>query len=219
VAAKSKHIPMPPELDAKLVSDLEAGLRPSRRIGRRSRDPVARRPLPSTGDEEDVRRVVRSYGEGFRVAAEKASPLLAMAWLERSIILTAASGSAQKRRDRGGSSRARSGRREGDEGGLNLDRDPAVEIERLLNAMTAGTIDGVLFRIAIQFIPDKTAATQEVHRLANTSPLSAIISQALMDREGRPRSPRSDRLRSKTISTAGRSGRRRSICGSRPHGP
>ncbi|MGH9461141.1 MAG: DUF4209 domain-containing protein, partial [Vicinamibacteria bacterium] len=38
----------------------------------------------------------------------------------------------------------------------------------------------------VQFIPDKAAVTQEVHRLAKASPLGAIISQKLMDREGRP---------------------------------
>ena len=52
--------------------------------------------------------------------------------------------------------------------------------------MTAETLEEVLVRIAVQFIPDKTLVTREVHRFAKTSPLSAIISQTLMDREGRP---------------------------------
>lgn len=44
----------------------------------------------------------------------------------------------------------------------------------------------MLVRIGVQFIPDKATVTREVHRLAKTSPASAIFSQKLMDHEGRP---------------------------------
>ncbi len=197
VAAKSKHIPLPPELAAKLVSDLEA------RLGRLAhpKEPGAipdgfaveaaalrlARHYRATGDEAAMRRVVRSYGEAFRVAAEKASPLLAMAWLERVLdtyrsfgLREEAEATEVRLRDLGPDA-------------MKEMRPIAIstqiaadEAERFLDAMTTGTLEEVLFRIAVQFIPDKTAVTQEVHQLAKASPLSAIISQTFVDRDGRP---------------------------------
>jgi hypothetical protein len=197
VATKSKPIPLPPELTAKLVSGLEA------RLGRLAnpKEPGAipdgfaveaaalrlARHYRATADQAGMRRVVRSYGEAFSVAAEKASPLLAMAWLERVLDTYRSFGLPEE-------AEATEVRlRELGPGAVKEMRPivtstqiPADEAERFLDAMTAGTLDELLVRIAAQFIPDKTAVTQEVHRLAKASPLSAIISQTLVDREGRP---------------------------------
>lgn len=196
-ATKSKHIPMPPELVLKLVSDLEA------RLGRLAhpKEPGAlpdgfavevaalrlARHYRTTGDHAGMRRVVLSYGEAFGAAAEKASPMLAMAWLERVLDTYRSFGLH-------GEAEAIEVRlRELGPGAVKEMKPvststeiPADEVEKFLDAMTTGTLEEVLVRIAIQFIPDKAAVTQEVHRLAKASPLSAIISQKLMDREGRP---------------------------------
>jgi hypothetical protein len=197
VAAKSKHIPVPPGFVAKLISDLEA------RLGRLAR-PEAPGAVPdgfaveaaalrlarhyrAVGDEEGMRRVVRTYGEAFRAAAEKAAPLLAMAWLERvldtyrSFGLREDAEATEVRLRELGPDAVKAMKPISTETEI-----PADEVEQFLDAITTGTLEEVLVRIAVQFIPDKTAVTEEVHRLAKTSPLSAIISQTLMDREGRP---------------------------------
>ena len=203
VAARSKHIPMPTELVAKLLSDLEA------RLGRLAQ-PKAPDAAPdgfaveaaalrlgrhyrAMGDEEGMRRVVRAYGDAFRAAAEKASPLLATAWLER--VLDTYRSFGLRKEAEAAEVRLREFGPEAMKEMKPISTSaevPADEAERFLDAMTTGTLEEVLVRIAVQFIPDKTAVTEEVHRIAKTSPLSAIISQTLMDREGRP--IRQDRL-------------------------
>ncbi len=165
VAAKSKHIPMAPELVARLVSDLEA------RLGRLMhpkapgviRDPFAveapalrlARHYRAVADEEGMRRVVRIYGEAFRAAAEKAAPLLAMAWLERVLDTYRSFGLHEE-------AEATEVRlRELGPGAVKEMRPistkteiQADEVEQFLEAITTGTLEEVLVCIAIQFIPD-----------------------------------------------------------------
>jgi len=197
VVTKSKQIPMPAELVTKLVSDLEA------RLSRLAfpKEPGAlpdgfaveaaalrlARHYRTTGDREGMLRVVRSHAEAFRAAAEKASPMLAIAWLERVLDTCRSFGL----RDEAQAIEVRL--RELGPGAVKemklvstSTEIPAEQIERFLDAMTTGTLEEVLFRIAVDFISDKAAITHEVHRHAKTSPLSAIISQTLIDREGRP---------------------------------
>lgn len=197
VATKSKHIPMPPELVAKLVPDLEARLR---RLAH-PKEPGAlpdgfaveaaalrlARHYRATGDEAAMRRVVRSYEEAFRVAAEKASPLLAMAWPERVLDTYRSFGLREEAEATEVRLRELGPDAVKEMKSISASTEiPADEAERFLDAMTAGTLEEALVRIAVQFIPDKTSVTEEVHRLAKTSALSAIISHTLMDREGRP---------------------------------
>jgi len=63
---------------------------------------------------------------------------------------------------------------------------PAEVVERFLDAVTAGPLEEVLVQLAVQFIPDKAALTDEVHQLAKMTPLSMLFTQTLMDSEGRP---------------------------------
>lgn len=197
VATKSKAVPMPPELVLKLVSDLEA------RLGRLAnpKEPGAlpdgfaveaaalrlARHYRAAGDQAGMRRVVLGYGEAFRTAAAKASPMLAMAWLERVLDtyrtfgLTKEAEAIEIRL-----------RELGPEAMMEMKpvstaiEIPAEEVEKFLDALTTGSLEEVLVRIAVQFIPDKAAVTREVHRLAKSSPLNAIFSQKLVDHEGRP---------------------------------
>ena len=196
VVTKSKHLPMPPELVLKLVSDLEA------RLGRLAH-PTERGALPdgfaveaaalrlarhyrATGDQAGMRRAVRTFGEAFGTAATNASPMLAMAWLERVLDTYRSFGLHED-------AEAEEIRlRELGPGAVKEMNPvetsieiPAEEVEQFLDEMTAGTLEEVLVRIACQFIPDKGAVTEQVHRLAKVAPLGAIIPQKLMDREGR----------------------------------
>lgn len=188
---------MPSELVAKLVADLEA------RVGRLAhpKEPGAlpdgfaveaaalrlARHYRATGDQASMRRVVLIYGEAFQKAAAQASSMLAMAWLERVLDTYRSFGLHEE------AEAIEVRLRELGPGAVKEMKPisastevPAEEVERFLDAMTTGTLEEVLVRIAVQFIPDKAALAQEVHRLAKTSPLSAIVSQTLLDREGRP---------------------------------
>lgn len=197
VATKSKAIPMPPELVRKLVSDLEARLD---RLGH----PKEAGALPdgfaveaaalrlarhyrATGDQAGMLRVVLAHGEAFGTAAAKASPMLAMAWLERVLDTYRTFGLTKEAEAIEVRLRELCPEALKEMKPISTSTQiPADEVEKFLDAMTTGTLEEVLVRIAVQFIPDKAALTQEVHRLAKASPLSAIISQTLMDREGRP---------------------------------
>ncbi|HMH49192.1 MAG TPA: DUF4209 domain-containing protein [Candidatus Acidoferrum sp.] len=197
LATKSKAVPMSPELVLKVVSDLEA------RLGRLAY-PKELGALPdgfaveaaalrlarhyrAAGDQAGVRRVVLDYGEAFRTAAAKASPMLAMAWLERVLDTYRTFGLTKEAE----ATEVRL-RELGPEAMMEMKpvstaiEIPAEEVERFLDALTTGSLQEVLVRIAVQFIPDKAAVTREVHWLAKSSPLSAIFSQKLIDHEGRP---------------------------------
>jgi hypothetical protein len=88
-----KHLPTPPAIVAELVADLEARLdhlahpRESGRMPDGFHVEAAALRLAHyyrrTGDKPSMKRFILAYGEAFRVAAERASPMLAIAWLER----------------------------------------------------------------------------------------------------------------------------------------
>lgn len=196
VEKNSKHVPMPPELVAKLAADLEA------RVGRLAhpKEPGAlpdgfaveaaalrlARHYRTVDDHSNMRRVVLIYGEAFKTAAEQASPMLAMAWLERVLDTYRNFGLREE------AEAIEIRLRELGPGAVKemkpvstFTQIPAEEVERFLDAVTTGTLEKVLVRIAVNFVPDKAALTEEVHRIAKVAPLSALITQKLTDREGR----------------------------------
>jgi hypothetical protein len=196
VENRPKHVPMPPELIRELVANLEA------RLARLSapdatealRDPFAveyaalrlARHYRRAGDEANMRRVVAISGASFAAAAERAAPMLAMAWLERvldtyrSFGMKAEAEAVEVRlRERGPDAVKEM------KPITTSTKVPAEEVERFLEAMTAGTLDEVLLRVAAHFVPRKSALAEEVQRLAKHAPLSALFTQKIMDWEGR----------------------------------
>ncbi len=197
VEKKPKHLPTPQDVVAKLVADLEA------RLGRLAH-PKDAGALPDgfaveaaalrlarhyrrTGDESNMRRVVRLYGEAFVTAAERVAPMLALAWLER------VAGTYRAFGLRGEADAIEVRLRELGPAAMKEMKPvstsveiPADVIKRLLDGTTAGSLEEVLVRIAMQFIPDKASLTEEVVRIAKEAPLSGLFTQTTMDREGRP---------------------------------
>lgn len=196
VETKSKQIPMPQELITKLVTDLEArlgrlahvtgpGVLPDGFSVEHAALRLARH-YRTTGDYSGMRRVVLIYGKAFKTAAEKASAMLAMAWLERVLDTYRTFGLREE------AEAIEVRLRELGPAALKELKPvststevSAADVEKSLDSMTTGTLDEVLARITIYFIPDKAQLTQEVRELAKASPLISMISQKLMDHEGR----------------------------------
>jgi hypothetical protein len=197
VEQKPKSMHTPPDLVTKLVADLEARLERIAHPAESARLPDGfavgaaalrlARHYRRIGDQSNMRRVLLVYGDTFKTAAEHAFPMLAMAWLERVHDTYRSFGL----RDETEAIEVRL--RELGPGAVKAMKPvstsaqiPAEEVERFLGGMTTGTLEEVLFRIAIQFIPDREAVTDEVHRLKKTAPLTALFTQKIIDREGRP---------------------------------
>ncbi len=134
-----------------------------------------------------MRRVLLIYGEAFRVAAEGTSRMRAMAWLER--VLDAY-------RSFGLRSEAEAIEVHLHEIGPEVVREmtpiaasvrvPNEVVEQFLDGVTQGSLEDALVRLAVHFVPDKSALTKQVHGLAKTAPLSMLITQTVIDAKGRP---------------------------------
>lgn len=62
---------------------------------------------------------------------------------------------------------------------------PQKEIDKYVKAMTSGSLDDVLNRIATQYIPNKEHAKEQVLDLSKSSPLLFMIGHDLLDEKGR----------------------------------
>jgi hypothetical protein len=119
--------------------------------------------------------------------AAQAAPMLAMAWLERvldtyrSFGLTEECEAIEVRLRELGPGAVGEMKRVS-----TPIRVPTEDVERFLAALTTGTLQDVLFRLAAQFVPTKKELGEEVRRLAKLTPLSAVFTQKIMDWEGRP---------------------------------
>jgi hypothetical protein len=63
---------------------------------------------------------------------------------------------------------------------------PEAEVEKLVDALTAGTLDEFFARIALHFAPDRDRVGKQVKELAEVAPLTALIPMSIVDSEGRP---------------------------------
>lgn len=62
---------------------------------------------------------------------------------------------------------------------------PQEEIEEYINAMTSGSVDEVLMRITVRYIPIKEQVKEQIFDLSKKAPLTFLISQQLQDEKGR----------------------------------
>jgi len=60
------------------------------------------------------------------------------------------------------------------------------DIENYLSAMTEGSLEQILSKIAIQYIPDKSRTIKQVEDLSKRTVMLSHISRVLLDHEGRP---------------------------------
>lgn len=62
---------------------------------------------------------------------------------------------------------------------------PQKEINEYIEAMTAGEIQEVLFRIAVRYIPIKEQVKEQIFDLSKKAPLTFLIGQQIQDEKGR----------------------------------
>lgn len=193
----NKRVPLPPELEGKIIADLEA------RLVRRARGTEGNGPSNPHGAEraatllvsyyrrrnqsDDARRVLRLWGDAVVRASEVTAPLVATAWLERLFQVYQSEGMraeaekvAVRLHDAGQRSLAEM------KPFSTKVEIPAEAVEQFLEAMTEGELEDVLNRIGVQFVPDKKELTAQVKEIAKTAVLTSMIRQVIVGREGQP---------------------------------
>jgi hypothetical protein len=63
---------------------------------------------------------------------------------------------------------------------------PTEKVNEYIEAITQGTIEEVLVRIAVQYVPDIEQTSIQVRELASKAPLTFLISHSILDSSGRP---------------------------------
>jgi uncharacterized protein DUF4209 len=183
------------EQESHLVNELEARLQ---RVGQAS-DSGSGNPFAAEaaamklveyykgkGDMTNIKRVLLSFGAAFTAAAKTTSPLVGHSWLEKlhSIYMfhglrAEADQLAVLIRERGvqavSEMQAISTR-------IEL---PADKVDGYVLAVTSGGLDEVLHRIAVEFLPDPDKAKEDVLSFAKEAPLVSLLSQSIIDRDGR----------------------------------
>lgn len=193
-----KKVPKTPELEAKIIGDLEGRLR------RLSSPDEGKAPDP-WGSEcaalrlaryyrrcnkpEDVRRVLKAYGAAFEQIAQGASGMQASGWLQsvhahfREFGLNAEAETVLlKVREYAKKSR--------DEMAVHTDKIeiPKQEMDQFLEHVTRGTLSESLHRTAVEFVADKERIVEQIKRMRESAPLVSMLPLTIVDHEGRPTS-------------------------------
>ena len=168
-----------------IIADLEYCLSSCSTIGHEHFDPWAAQAAAERlagfyerkGRKEDVHRVVRAYGSAFEHIAAKASPTLAMGWLQPVF---------DDYRSRGMKSDATrvqlASAGKGNDAASDLQQFKVPieiskkEIDDFLAAMVEGSSADTLLRIAGQFIPKASEARALLAEIAKEHPLLGLIS-------------------------------------------
>lgn len=170
-----------------IIADLESSLLACSTIGHDQFDPWAAQAAAERlasfyerrGRKHDVQRVVRAYGSAFELLAAKASPTLAMDWLQPVF---------DDYRARGMKDDAARVQLASAEKGKNAAADmqqfsvpveiSSEEIDNFLAAMVEGSSTDTLLRIAGQFIPKASEARASLSEIARDHPLLGLIGVA-----------------------------------------
>jgi hypothetical protein len=136
---------------------------------------------------EDSQRVLVAYAKVFVAASDKVAPLQAHGWLRRVYDVLQEYGmhaAVEELAVRIGDV----GKRTHAEMGMfqHEFKIPEAEVEKLVEALTAGALDEIFARIALHFAPDRDRVEKQVKELAEVAPLTALIPMSIVDSEGRP---------------------------------
>ena len=140
------------------------------------------------GNSTNVQRVLKAYGEAFATLAEKANPMLAMAWLQPVI---------ERYEQEGMKNEAEELRLMQIKKGENIASDMkqvSVEVkvtkkdyDDLVNRlMVRGNLTATLTNVTSYFIPSVDTAKKTVEELKSVAPLVSMIPITIVDRTGRP---------------------------------
>ena len=133
------------------------------------------------------KKILLRYGKLIQRQAEKASPLVAGAWLEELYHLYLQYGMKDEA-DKISNKIRESGRKAKDE--LKEIKIP-IEIsknglEKYINWLTDGDLKTVLQKIAVNYIPKKVKVIKQLQDLSKKAPISFLFTHKIMDAEGRP---------------------------------
>ncbi len=135
---------------------------------------------------EDVRRVLQLYANAFLVMAEKASPMLGAAWLNKVFDVLNQFGCREDAVAIATVLRELSSK--GKDEMIHHTEKVEIskeEIDGFIGAMLEGSAEEVLVRIAVQFTPNPDELETQVKELAKSAPLMSIMPMSLVDAEGR----------------------------------
>jgi hypothetical protein len=193
---ENKKVPKSPALEAKLVGDLEgrlvrlAELKDGKPVDAWGAEYAALRLAAyyrRLNKPDDVRRVLKIYGEAFERLAETGTGMQASAWLR---------GVHDHYREFGLRDDAESllvkvreySKKSRDEMTAFTDKIevPKEEMDRYLDSIVQGDLSESLHRLAVRFVPNKDQVADQVKKLRESSPLTSLFSMVIVDSDGRP---------------------------------
>lgn len=135
---------------------------------------------------DDLRRVLGLYTEAWVRISGEAMPLLGAAWLEKVHGVLLDFGFRNDANTLEGRLRDLGSRSHQNMASIRHSvQFTEEEINAFLDAMTAGTLDQTLVRIAVQFLPDPAKTKAEVLKVAEQFPLFSVFTKRIIDRSGR----------------------------------
>jgi hypothetical protein len=139
------------------------------------------------GKKEKVKEILLKYGELVQRQAEKASPLVASAWLEELYHLYLQYG-MKNEADKISNKIRELGRKAKDElKEIKIPIEtPKNELEKYINWLTDGDLKTVLQKIAVNYIPKKDEVIKQLQDLSKSAPISFLFTHKIIDTEGRP---------------------------------
>jgi hypothetical protein len=188
-------IPRTPNLEAKIVADLEARLPRLAAMPDNEFDPhcVEGATLRLATYYRrvkrfaDLQRVLVEYANAYLRKSGSSMAFMAAAWLQqvyetllRFNLKDEADQVAVQLREY-----ARKGAAEMKPISVSIPVD-REELAQFLDGMTAGNLETAMVRLIVHFIPNKKATQKQVLDLAKNAPLQSMVSQTLVDHEGRP---------------------------------
>lgn len=139
------------------------------------------------GSKEKVKEALLKLGEMFQRQAEKASPLVASAWLEQLYHLYLQYG-LKSEADTISSKIKELGKRSKSEfKEIKTSKEiPREELQKYTNWLIDGDLNTVLIKVAVNYIPKKDEVTKQIQDLSKKAPLSFLFSRKIVDADGRP---------------------------------
>ena len=135
----------------------------------------------------DAQRVVSLYAKVFLAASEKVAALQAHGWLRRVYDILQEYDMRQTADEVAVRMGEVAKRTHSEMGSFQQEfKIPETEVEKLVEALTAGTLDAIFARIALYFTPDRDRVEKQVKKLAEIAPLIALFPTSIIDSEGRP---------------------------------
>jgi hypothetical protein len=139
------------------------------------------------GELDEMRRVLRRYGSAVAIAADSAGAIAGLAHLQHLHGIYNNFGMREDADKLSGMITELGKRTESEMHEISHTISiPTEKMEKYLEALTAGSLEEVLIRIAVYFIPESEKTTEQVSDLANKAPLTFLISHSILDSSGRP---------------------------------